>query len=117
MKTFLQAKLVAYIEMPDEDFDFIKKCCANHYDHKVKSTVEVGGFMYGFTNRREWSKGEDKTLELEFRQIDLLCKALEMGAYIDANAAYRISTALRNILTAMNDKYKILNPELEKEIL
>lgn len=117
MKTFLQAKLIAHIEIEDEDFDFIKKCCKHHYDFKVKSSVEVGGFLYGYTNRREWSKGQDKVLELEFRQIDLLLKALEMGQYIELGKAAVISVKLKKILTCMNEKYAELNPELEKQLL
>lgn len=117
MKTFLQAKLVAHILIPDDYFDFIKKCCKNHYDFKVASTVEVGGFLYGATNRRDWSKGEDKVVQLEFSQIDLLLKALEMGIHIDVKIAIQITLVLKSILTAMNNKYAVLNPELEKEML
>lgn len=120
MKTFLQAELIAHIEVSDEDFDFIKKCCDGHYDFKVAETVKVGGFLYGHTNRRDWAKEAnepDNVMTLRFRQIDLLLKALEMGNYIDAEKAMSIGKRFSEILHKINEKYKTLNSQLENEFL
>ncbi len=120
MKTFLQAELIAHIEVSDQDFDFIKKCCTGHYDFKVSETVKVGGFLYGATNRRQWAKDrneENNILVLKFRQIDMLLKALEMGNYIDMEKAMPITKRFTEILHKINEKYSILNPALENEIL
>ena len=120
MKTFLQAELIAHIEVEDKDFEFLKDCCDGHYDFKVSSTVKQGGFLYGHNNRRHWAKDrgeEDKVMTLKFWQIDLLLKALERGYIIELGRATRIGKSFQHILAGMNEKYKTLNPQLQNEFL
>ena len=84
---FAELKLNIVIE--DDLFNMLLETCANHYDGWVRQSVQVGGFLYGAKNRRDWSKGEDKELELTSRQADTILKALEMNNSDNANNLYK----------------------------
>lgn len=74
--------LTVFIRIEDEDFYFIYQCAKNHYDSKVVGLTEVGGFLYGWKNRRElFSSPEDDRKEIEFtsRQLDICSKAIEFS--------------------------------------
>jgi hypothetical protein len=93
---YFQAEILAHIEFPDEDFEFIWECCTHHYDLTVKAMVNIGGFLYGFRNRRSFSNNVDKAADLTLRQIDLVLKSLEMY-YANKEQAYRLTTELQAI--------------------
>ncbi len=109
MKHFFQAVIMAHVEISDNDFDFILKSCRNHYDFTVKSSVVVGGFLYGFNNRRQFSKGEDKTLDLTSRQLGLIIKSLEMQ---HNDQGSRIGGYLWKVVNEMQDVFKKTNEQL-----
>lgn len=108
MKHTFWAELKPCIEFDDVDFDYIKNAAAIHYDAKVQATVEVGGFLYGFSNRREWSKGEDKVLELTDRQMQLIMKSIEFD---NSEIACRISKRLWAISKELRDKSEEINKQ------
>lgn len=114
MTCFFRAEYKAHIEIPDLEFEFIKKCCERHYDYKIQSLVQVGGFLYGLTNRREWSNREDKVCDLSFREIDLLLKSLEMSREL---LSYHISAAFRRICKEMSKQNHEHNKKLEEQSL
>lgn len=72
------AELTASIEIPDLEFNYLYRFCATHYDSRVQEAANIGEFLYGTKNRREFSNGEDKCIDVTFRQCDLLLKSLEM---------------------------------------
>lgn len=82
MKHVFVADISVNVDITQADFEFLIGTCKNHYDYKVTSAVEIGGFMYGIKGRRDWifSKGHELPLKrLTFRQIDLLCKPIGNG--------------------------------------
>lgn len=104
------AELKPQIEFDDADFDYIKKAAAAHYDYTVQQTVQVGGFLYGFTNRREFSKGEDKVLDITDRQMQLIMKAIEFD---NSETGRRISKRLWGISRELRDKSEEINKQLK----
>ncbi len=113
MKYYLQATLSAFIQITDEDFKLLWDDCENHYDAKIQSFTKVGGFMYGWKNRRDWAENEeDKEKELTFREIDSLLKAMEMDYTIPASL---LSASFIKILRRMNDMYSPMNENLKNE--
>ena len=71
------AELKANIELNDSDFNLLLDCSARHYDSTVRSISEVGGFLYGLNNRRNFSNGADLTTEFSERELGLLIKSIE----------------------------------------
>lgn len=74
------ATLQAHIELNDKDFEFLKERASLHYDLKVKSSVEIGGFLYGLNNRRLFSNGENKVLTVSSNELQTMMKAIEFGS-------------------------------------
>ena len=111
MKYSFYAELKLHIELADNIFNMLLETCKNHYDGTVQRTVMVGGFLYGAKNRRDWSKGEDKELELTFRQADAILKALEMN---NSDNAESLSKTIYNALEEMYAKQKEINAGLNK---
>lgn len=103
------AKLEARVEISDSDFNLILEHAANHYDNTVKSSVRVGGFLYGFKNRREWSKGEDKIVELTERELGLVLKSIEFSL---SDQAIHIGRRLYAIAMELQEKFIEVNKTL-----
>lgn len=118
MEHFFYAEIKACIRIPDEYFEFICKCAAHHYDGKVKSLVEVGGFLYGEKNTRQWlkeSQSHDESLddrEYTFRQIDLMCKAIEFPS---TPLGEKITKEFVVILGGISDKSEYINHILKSK--
>ncbi len=100
------ATLSAHIDMDDSDFERLKEKASRHYDSTVKSSVEVGGFLYGLTNRGEFSNGENKTLELSGRELQLCIKALEFD---NSDHTKAISKRLIGVLNEMYFQQEQIN--------
>lgn len=103
------------IEFNDEDFEFIKLSMKHHYDFTVKSSVEVGGFWYGFENLRKWGKeypidGDNPNIgKFEERQMQLILKSIEFS---DNPLSYKITKRLYGIVNEMGVKWKEINKQL-----
>lgn len=103
------ATLTAHIEISDSDFKLLLESAANHYDNTVQSSVRAGGFMYGFNNRRNWSKGEDKIVELSTSQTGLVLKSIEFNG---TDKALHLYKRIYNIAMEMQNKEIELNKTL-----
>ena len=110
MKYFFQVEFKAFVEIPDKEFEFILECCKHHYDFTVASSVEVGGFLYGLKNRREFSNGEDKVCDLTFRQIDLILKSIEM---YDNEEERNVHRNMFKIIRQMGEENMEMNKNLQ----
>lgn len=112
MKHYLQVEMVAMVEFTDEEWNVIMECCRHHYDYKVKTSTEKGGFLYGAQNHRDWCKdGEDKTDDFTFRQLDTICKGLEMS---QSPLRDEIYSKIHNILKDINKTGVEINDNLKK---
>ena len=101
------ATLSVEIDMSDKDFNILLQCASNHYDFTVQSGAAVGGFLYGLKNRRDFSNGEYKKIEVSTRQIGLILKSLEGNGtdearYIGENL-YRIAMELHSTASEINN--------------
>lgn len=99
---------------------------ANHYDRHCKSVAERGGFLFGMRNHQEFSDGAPHVLSS--REIDTLCKILEMRSMLSpvesllsmnnpkllllAEDLYR---RLREVLHEIHAEYRRMNPEKPEE--
>lgn len=113
MKYYLQARLYAIVAFNGDEFNFIWSCCKKHYDATVKTSIEVGGFLYGYRNICSVAESdEDVKAEFSFRQLDLILKALEMhvGSETQATRLYQqIERILRDINTELPKINELLN--------
>lgn len=100
------ATLSAEVEISDSDFNLILENAANHYDSTVQDSVKIGGFLYGFKNRRDFSKGKDKIVELTSRQLGLVLKSIEFN---NSNQAIFLCKRLYKIAMEMQQKTIELN--------
>ena len=88
---YFVATLVAHIELTDEEFQILFSEATKHYDAKVKASAKVGGFLFGFQNRRMYAAqaGEpDQIVEFSENQLDLMMKALEMNWSSEGRTLY-----------------------------
>lgn len=104
LKHSFRATIKMLVETSDEEFKTIQTCMIGHYDYSVKSSVEVGGFMYGWANRRKWAlqygdKVPDLICDFESRQMQLTLKALEIWHTEEVNA---LAKRLWNIVHEAN---------------
>lgn len=74
----------------------------HHYDGWVQSTCNPGGFIYGMSNYLTNFDNEAEGIErsLSFRELDTICKLLEMSG--NDYHALELYTSSRLILTALN---------------
>jgi len=96
------AELKADIEFSDSDFELLLESSRRHYDSTVQSICCVGGFLYGLKNRRDFSKGENKSTELRFGDLQLLIKSLEFVNTDKSNHLYARLTAIFMDMQAKN---------------
>lgn len=111
MDHYFWADIKAAIDMPEEYFAFICQAAAHHYDATVLDMVAVGGFLYGQKGRRDFMKKThpDQALQEEvytFRQIDLMCKAIEFPA---TAMGWEITREFKQVLDGINQKSKYIN--------
>lgn len=111
------ADIKAMVDIPEEYFEFICQAAAHHYDGTVRDMVAVGGFLYGQKGRRDFMKKahpEQKLMQetYTFRQIDLMCKAIEFPA---TAMGWEITREFKQILDGINQKSKYINHLLHPE--
>lgn len=118
------ATLTANVFVNDEDFNFIYECFQRHYDITIKMVADVGGFLYGFRNRRIPLIGlditnEDRILDLSNRQIQLILKSMEMQRTDQAsNINFRFHKILQELVSSQNSLNKNISgwtSELKKQ--
>lgn len=109
MKYSLQANIKANIIFTDQEFDLIEKDFKSHYDYLIREACEVGGWLYGFKNRRQFAKPENAECDLSFRQVDTILKALESDY---SSQAIELFKKLHNILSEIN----MIGPKINDQL-
>lgn len=116
-----------FINFSNEDFEVMTHFLKHGYSEMGKH-VGVGGFWYGYTNRREWldsnkieqEDDEAYNLELTFRQVDTLLKALEVRGLIHnrkyLHRADRLAIFLYKILSESNEQTKLAREQFQKTL-
>jgi hypothetical protein len=105
------ATLTVDIEINNSDFNVILMSCKKHYDHTVRASIEVGGFLYGAKNRRDFFDGKDILVRLSNRELQLVIKSLEYKDK-DSQQANKIYDRLWSILREMSSVQNELNSKL-----
>ncbi len=119
---FFWAKLEAYIYFSDEEFETLWNASERHYDPTVQSLSKVCGLLYVENSVRNFNysdelKSEDtflestNTIKLEFREVDLLIKSLEME---HSPKGYALSSRLHKIIREMRDKANEINQQFKQ---
>jgi len=108
------ATLSANVFLNDADFYFIYQCFERHYDHKIKSASEVGGWLYGRKVHRtpyaDWKPtDEDRIIDFTFRQIDSVLKSLEMER---SEQSSRLNMMFHKIAHEMSITQKLINENM-----
>lgn len=110
------AKLEIHVDLSDEDFNHLLKQAEHHYDGKVKTSVELGGFLYGLKNRREFSEeadDKDTILTVDERDFQLMMKALEMDK---SQRGQAMTKRFWTIVHDMQKKHTEINNMLCKDL-
>jgi hypothetical protein len=118
MKFRIQATPFAMVTFTDAQWQVILVAFRRHYDWSINEAANLGGWLYGKNNRREFARtsststpGEVHETELTFRQADTILKSMEM---CDAPEATAIVTGLRQVLTKLNEVGDALNKQLDQ---
>jgi hypothetical protein len=111
-----------------EELKLLGLLAVNHYDGHCKSVAKQGGFLYGMQNHQEFSNGAPHVLS--FREIDTLCKILEMRSMLSPveslialnkpkllDVASALSWRLRGLLQEINAEVRRMRPEGSEERL
>jgi len=105
----LSIKVEADINLSDDEFALLWKSCTSHYDSSIRFLLMPGQFMYGWKNLRiSVSDEADKSYTLKFREIDKLCKSLEMDIN-NSQLSYQLFKKLSRILEDINETSVVLN--------
>lgn len=89
-----------------EEVDLLMKLSAMHYDGHCQQVGQEGGFLFGLNNTIDW----ESECALKFREIDTLCKILEIAHYGPRDkqnhfqeVAMRLTQELRDCLHRLNN--------------
>jgi len=104
------ATLTASVQISDEEFNLIMISAKEHYDFKIQSSVESGGWLYGAKNRRDFYCGENKELEMTSTQMQLVMKSLEFPVREKGSELYG---KILKIFTLMQETQKDINEKFE----
>ena len=120
-------KIKVEVEFTDEELKMLGLLAVNHYDGHCRSIAARGGFLYGMQNHQTFSLEADAQAkpvhQLEFREIDTLCKVLEMRDMLSPvqsvislnrpkllDIATSLAFRLKALLHAINDEHARMNP-------
>lgn len=102
------------LEFDADEVRLLMRLSALHYDAHCREVGKVGGFLYGLNNRYVEVVPEvvalGNTVTLSFREIDTLCKILELGHMTradekkpDYEASLRLREQLGDCLRKLNN--------------
>ncbi len=119
MEYYFLPQLFIILTFSDSDFDLIFKNAQRHYDAKVVSLTEIGGFLYGEKNSREFANNPkcsypDKSSEYSFQKLDIISKALEIDC---SKESLNLQNKIRLIINSVNNKYEEIIPVFKKNIM
>jgi len=104
--TAIVFKAECQMRLTKEEVDLLMKLSAMHYDAHCRAVSQEGGFLFGLRNSVEF-KSEPT---LKFREIDTLCKILEIAHYSPKDKsnnfqemAMRLTEELRDCLHRLNN--------------
>lgn len=90
---------VFHFRFTREEVGLMIECSQKHYDAVCKTASECGGFLYGINNKLDFGPND---CSLKWRELDILCKILEVGNYLDTmekrGATFVLSLGLRRVL-------------------
>ena len=117
MKYWFYCKLQINIDIEEEQWNYLLKCCEHHYDYTVQSAVRHGGFLYGFKGRRDFSEKKDITIDVNSRQFQIMMKALEMPVDYPTQMkmALKFTKELHDIWSEYAKKTVEINNQLNPE--
>lgn len=117
MKFSFYCRLIINIDIEEEQWNYLLKCCDAHYDYKVNSSIKLGGFLYGFEGSREFSKKKDVTVDVTSHQLQLMMKALEMPVDYpnQMKMALKFTMDLHNIWREYAKKTEEINNQLNPD--
>lgn len=106
---------VAAVTMTGDEIALLCECAAGHYDGGCQAAVKPGGVLYGMKSFA--AVAPERPHALTLRQLDLLAKIAEIGAYYagpKADAALRLGRGLRQALvTASNVTPEPVTPDAD----
>lgn len=115
-------KVLAEVQFTREELEILLVLSKHHYDGHCRSVSEVGGFLYGIKNGFKFAP--EIPHHLKFREIDTLCKILEMSdtlspiqSLLEMNkpqllkVAAALATRLHQMLRDINAETARLNPD------
>jgi hypothetical protein len=114
MKHTFSAEIKVNLDLTKEEFDYLYIRCQQHYSYDVTSLAEVGGFMYGWKGQRDFLEKKGKPFfdrELTFRQLDLLCKALEFPMTVES---MKMTGDFLKILNVVREKHELINESINQ---
>lgn len=122
-KALISFSPVISIDFTKEDFDTVTHYIKNGYT-ELRKYAEVGGFWYGYMQYRKYFVESDDMelapIDLTFREVDLLTKALEPAFYAGNKPiqirAQAISDFLFRTLKAANEQVKYANENVSESI-
>lgn len=103
------AELTASFQLSDSQFKTLWDACKGHYDGKVQSLVEVGGFMYGHKHSRDFATKmgfATPEIALKSREINLLAKSLEMDY---TNEGLELAAVICTLFFTLQNKNQEIN--------
>lgn len=80
-KVGFQYRIVAHVTLSAKDVDCLIACAKLHYDGVCKAAGQLGGKFYGWKNLLNDEPAI--TVAIDARDIGLMKKTLEVGAYAD----------------------------------
>jgi hypothetical protein len=116
------------VALTEEELNMLGLLASNHYDAHCRSIAAVGGFLYGMRNHQQFATEADAQAKpvhaLTFREIDTLCKILEMRDMLSPvqsvialnrpkllDVATSLAFRLKMLLHAINDEHARLHNE------
>lgn len=75
MKFEIAGRPEFWFNLTDEQLYVLQTLSSVHYDGVCKQAAKLGGFIYGWTNARAFTK--DANLKASWRELDTCCKILE----------------------------------------
>lgn len=111
---YFVAALTAHLKLNEDEFNLLFSEAGCHYDFQIQSITKVGGFLYGFRNRRLFAKESgqhDEIVEFTESQLNLLMKAMEMNNTSDV---LNLKSRLHNIFIDLQRQTVEVNKPLNK---
>lgn len=66
------------VELSVRDIEILTKCADSHYDGACRDQSAAGGRFIGWKNMLGCSSGGVITVILKWREVDIMCKTLEL---------------------------------------